>query len=72
MKASVLKWEFQNLAEQMIIYNNTWLYSTALYGGSIDESIIEKKANTMIGILYPYLTVKGKKEFHEIINANQK
>jgi len=70
IKASIFKWEFQNLSEQMILNNNTWLYSIALYGGRINESIIEKKANTMISILYPYLTIKGKKEFHEIINSD--
>jgi AcrR family transcriptional regulator len=72
IKASIVKWEFQNLSEQMIINNNTWLYCIALYGGRIDESIIEKKANTTISILYPYLTKKGKKEFYEIINSNKK
>ena len=70
IKASIFKWEFQNLSEQMILNNNTWLYSIALYGGRINESIIEEKANTMISILYPYLTLKGKKEFNEIISSN--
>jgi len=72
MKVSILDWECQNLAEQMIVYSNTWLYSTVLYGGIINESIIEKKANTLLSILYPYLTIKGKKEFYEIIDSTKK
>ena len=72
MKVSILDWECQNLAEQMILYSNTWLYSTVLYGGKINESVIEKKANTLLSILYPYLTVKGKKEFYEIIDSNER
>lgn len=72
MKVSILDWECQNLAEQMIVYSNTWLYSTVLYGGRINESIIEKKANTLLSILYPYLTVKGKKEFYKIIDSNKR
>ena len=72
MKVSILDWECQNLAEQMIVYSNTWLYSIVLYGGRINESIIEKKANTLLSILYPYLTVQGKKEFYEIIDYNKR
>ncbi|WP_040278231.1 TetR/AcrR family transcriptional regulator [Psychroserpens damuponensis] len=71
MKVSILDWECQNLAEQMIVYSNTWLYSTVLYGGKIQDSIIEKKANTLLSLLYPYLTLKGKKEFYEITNFNE-
>lgn len=72
MKVSILDWECQNLAEQMIVYSNTWLYSTVLYGGVINQSIIEKKANSLLSILYPYLTVKGKKELYEIIDSNKR
>ncbi len=72
MKASIMDWECQNLAEQMINYSNTWLYSTVLYGGRIKESIIEKKANTLLSILYPYLTVKGKKKLYQIIDSNKR
>ncbi|WP_299158310.1 TetR/AcrR family transcriptional regulator [uncultured Tenacibaculum sp.] len=71
IKASILKWEFENLSEQMIIYNNTWLYSTVLYGGNVTKNIIEEKANTMVRILYPYLTEKGREEFYEVVNSSQ-
>lgn len=71
IKASILKWEFENLSEQMIIYNNTWLYSTVLYGGNVTKNIIDEKANTMVRILYPYLTEKGREEFYEAINSSQ-
>ena len=55
----------------MIIYNNTWLYSTVLYGGNVTKNIIDEKANTMVRILYPYLTEKGREEFYEAINSSQ-
>ena len=71
IKPSILKWEFENLSEQMIIYNNTWLYSTVLYGGNVTKNIIDEKANTMVRILYPYLTEKGREEFYEAINSSQ-
>lgn len=55
------------LIERMIQFSNTWLYASALYEREINRSYIALQADSLLAMLYPYLTEKGKKEFEEII-----
>ena len=52
----------------MISFSNTWLYASHLYRENIsDSNYVETQANTLLSILFPHLTDKGKKEFLEEI-----
>ena len=57
------KMEYNILAERMVNYGNTWLYNSALYEKVIDTEDIERHANNLLAMLYPYLTDQGKLEF---------
>jgi len=54
--------EHQLIADLMINFSNTWIYSTNIYRRKNDTIDIEDQANRLLGILYPYLTIQGKKE----------
>ena len=58
-----LKFEYDFLAERMINYGNTWLYSTGLYSTSLEQKSIDYQVNTLLSMLYPFLAPKGQNEF---------
>ena len=53
--------EYNLLAERMIDYGNTWLYSSQLY--SQKKVKVDESTDKLICMLYPYLTSKGKEAF---------
>jgi AcrR family transcriptional regulator len=59
--------EYDFLAERMLNYGNTWLYETNLYPGAFDENNIELQVNSLLSMLFPYLTIKGKKDYKEVL-----
>jgi len=67
MTGSFFKFEYDFLAERMINYGNTWLYSTGLYSNSFGGKIIDNQVNTLLSMLYPFLGPKGKKEFKNLL-----
>ena len=58
--------EAQYLAQRMVQYGNTWLYSSKLYVSEIKNEEIAHYANTLLSFLLPYFTPKGKKEFEKL------
>lgn len=66
MEASFEK-EYNFLAERMINYGNTWLYSSRLYSNKLDTHTIDDYVNTYLSILFPFLTSEGKSEFHNLL-----
>lgn len=66
MKGISNEWERKFLAERMIDYGNTWLYSTGLYDKQ-EQPNINYHVNAYLGLLYPYLTSKGKIEVEKIL-----
>ncbi len=54
--------EYKFLAERMINFGNTWLFSSELYENKIE---IDHKVFIMLSILHPYLTDFGKGEFQK-------
>ncbi len=58
--------EAQYLAERMVQYGNTWLYSSKLYVSEIKNEEIAHYANTLLSFLLPYFTSKGKQEFEKL------
>ncbi|WP_420603554.1 TetR/AcrR family transcriptional regulator [Flagellimonas sp.] len=59
--------ESQFLAERMVNFGNTWLYNTFLYTKKVDAVYIDKQANNLLSMLYPYLTDLGKKEYKKLL-----
>lgn len=62
MKDASFETEYVFLAERMINYGNTWLYSNSLYGSELKVSNMEHHVNMFLSMLFPFLTSKGKKE----------
>ncbi|WP_117885306.1 TetR/AcrR family transcriptional regulator [Aureibaculum luteum] len=66
-KGIIITFEFskerQCLIERMIGFSNTWLYNSILYQNEINQSYIESQSDSLMLMLYPYLTEFGKSEF---------
>lgn len=56
------KGQYNDLAEQMIIYGNTWLYASLLYNEALTLEIIKKSAKAMINLIFPYLNQTCQEE----------
>ncbi|WP_420573321.1 TetR/AcrR family transcriptional regulator [Kordia sp.] len=54
------------LIERMINYSNTWLYNSFVYEIEINDDDIIQYAQNLMGILYPYFTDLGKKQYKEL------
>ena len=67
MTDSSFKFEYIFLAERMINYGNTWLYSTGLYSSSLEQKVIDNQVNTLLSMLYPFLAPKGQNEFKNLL-----
>lgn len=67
MTNSSFKFEYDFLAERMINYGNTWLYSTGLYSTSLEQKSIDYQVNTLLSMLYPFLAPKGQNEFKNLL-----
>jgi AcrR family transcriptional regulator len=67
MSDSSFKFEYNFLAERMVNYGNTWLYSTCLYSSKLELKAIDNQVNTLLTMLYPFLAPKGKNEFKYVL-----
>jgi len=67
MTNSSFKFEYDFLAERMINYGNTWIYSTGLYSNSLEQKSIDYQVNTLLSMLYPFLAPKGQNEFKNLL-----
>jgi AcrR family transcriptional regulator len=61
--------EYKFLAERMISFGNTWLYSTKLYIDTINQKDIQHQVSILLTMLYPYLTHEGKKAY-EVLESD--
>ena len=67
MRAAAFELEYNFLAERMIDYGNTWLYSSRLYSNKLNSKNIDYHANTLLSMLFPFLSSKGEKEFKNLL-----
>ncbi|MCH2044640.1 MAG: TetR/AcrR family transcriptional regulator [Saprospiraceae bacterium] len=59
--------EYRFLAERMINYSNTWIYSSQLYTNErSNQQLIQKASFHLLSMLYPYLSSTGKEEFDKL------
>ena len=67
MKDSSFELEYKYLAERMIDYGNTWLYSSRLYSNNLNSDNLDYHVNSFLSFLFPFLTIKGKKDFQNLL-----
>ncbi|MCT4700077.1 TetR/AcrR family transcriptional regulator [Tenacibaculum haliotis] len=68
LKPFEFKKEREFLVERMINFGNTWLYASSIYKKeAFTNKYINKQTNSLMALLYPYLTNKGKKEFQLLV-----
>ena len=67
MNACSFELEYNFLAERMIRFGNTWIYSSSLYANELNSTHIDDNVKTYLSMLYPFLTFQGKKEFQNIL-----
>ena len=67
MRESSFELEYEFLAERMINYGNTWLYSSRLYLNKLNEKDIDNKVNVFLSMFFPFLTPLGQKEFKHLV-----
>lgn len=56
------KGQYEELAETMINYGNTWIYASLVYNEDLTENKVKTSAKAMLHMLYPYLEDKVKAE----------
>lgn len=66
MRTASFEKEYDMLAERMVIFGNTWIYNSELYRRKSTKHYLEDQVNSMLAILYPYLTAKGVQEFDKL------
>jgi AcrR family transcriptional regulator len=59
MRSSAFISEYEMLAERMINFGDTWIYTSELYRKQSTKEHIEIQCEVMIAMIYPYLTKKG-------------
>ncbi|WP_339709416.1 TetR/AcrR family transcriptional regulator [uncultured Kriegella sp.] len=69
MQDASFELEYNFLAERMINYGNTWLYSSGLYSNKSNPYTIDYHVNIFLSILFPFLTLQGKEEVQKLIPA---
>lgn len=63
MRPSSFEQEYQLLAERMVSFGDTWIYTSEVYNKSSTRQHLESQVKSMVLTLYPYLTEKGTLEF---------
>ncbi|MCK0192508.1 hypothetical protein MWU84_21190 [Arenibacter sp. F20364] len=67
IRASSFESEYEFLAERMINYGNTWLYSSGLYSNKFNPNQIDNQVNILLSMLYPFLTSQGQKDYKKLL-----
>lgn len=66
MKVPSFPLEYEFLTERMLSYSNTWLYETNLYTTDFSKNNLSHQANLLLGMLYPFLSDIGRKEYETL------
>ena len=62
--------EYEMLADRMVNFGDTWIYTSEIYLKKSNDKYVESQALGMLAIIYPHLTKKGKEAFeNEIPNC---
>lgn len=71
MLTPMYKGQYADLAEQMITYGNTWIYSSLLYNEELTDNKIQESAGTMLNLIYPYLNKTCQEEVYVLRSKSQ-
>ncbi len=66
MRKATLPEEYEMLAERMIQFGDTWIYSSEVYRKKSTKEHIEHQSKAMLAMLYPYLTLEGAAEYSKL------
>jgi len=58
--------EYDRLYERMMIVGDNWINTSELFSDGIKEPVTYYR-NLLFEMIYPYLTVKGKKEYNDLL-----
>jgi AcrR family transcriptional regulator len=67
MRSSSFDLEYSFLAERMVNFGNTWLYSSGLYSRKFDQKLLAHQTNSLLSMLYPFFSKKGQAEFELLL-----
>lgn len=67
MREEEFKNEYIQLVTLIKIFSDHWLVSSDIYENSSKKEKVEKYSLLLMSFFYPYLTVKGKKEYKKIV-----
>ncbi|MGH1434174.1 MAG: TetR/AcrR family transcriptional regulator [Lewinella sp.] len=65
IRAANFQDEYQILAERMVNFGDTWIYTSEIYNKRSSKKHLEHQVNSMLAMIYPYLTQKGIQEFEK-------
>lgn len=65
IRAAKFQEEYHILAERMVNFGDTWIYTSEVYNRSSSKEQITYQVNAMLAMIYPYLTDKGLQEFEQ-------
>src|SRR5690554_227135 len=68
LKSFASKKEQELLIENMLGFSNTWIYNSILYNNEMNKNYMKKQSESLLLMLYPYLTEKGKTEFKKVVS----
>lgn len=60
--------EYQQLITHIRIFSDFWISSAAIYSSEAPQTIIDQHARLLLDLFFPYLTVKGRKAFHSLLD----
>lgn len=63
MRSASFPEEYQILAERMVNFGDTWIYTSEVYNRRSSQKQLESQVNAMLAMIYPYLTRKGIQAF---------
>jgi AcrR family transcriptional regulator len=66
MRTENFQKEYQALAKRMVHFGDTWIYTSELYNKKGSKKLLESQVNSMLAMIYPYLTVTGRQEFEKV------
>lgn len=65
IRAAKFQEEYHILAERMVNFGDTWIYTSEVYNRNSSKKQLEYQVNAMLAMLFPYLTDTGLQEFEQ-------
>lgn len=66
LRSPELENEYEHLYERIQILGNFWITSALMQGDKLTKATVDHNFEMIVQVIYPYLTLKGKKEWNAI------